>query len=98
MELTSQELLQIAKILIKYAEERGYKTIKFSDEDSWYQKIWLKDRTFEGTPEISLAFIDEDIEALKRLLTNNEEEVPVPYDLQRLGAILTTLGAVIGKK
>lgn len=96
MELTSKELLEIAKMLITYAEQRGYKTIKFADEDSYYQKIRHEDRTFDGTPQHSLAFIDEDIEALRRLITDPEEG-PIAYDLQRLGALFTTLGAVISK-
>lgn len=95
-QITSKELLEIAKLLIKDIEERGYKTIKFADEDAYYQKIWHKDRTFDGTPEHSLNFVDEDMEALKRLLTD-KEEVPTSYDLERFGALFTTLGAVISK-
>lgn len=98
MELTTKELLAITKILMKYVEDIGYGKISFSTEDSYYQKVWHEDRNVYGQPPISLGYIEEDIEALKKLLSSNKEEaIPTAYDLQRLGAVLTTLGAVMTK-
>lgn len=97
MELTPNELLEITAHLIKYVESLGIKNIKFQPEDSYYQKIWHEDRDILKTPPIALGYIDEDLAALKRLI-NNKEEAPTAYDLERLGAILTTLGAIVAKK
>lgn len=94
MELTTQELLQITSLLLKYLENKGYKNISFSNEDSYYQKIWHKDRDLEKTPNITLGMLDDDIEALKKIL---DGQSPIAYDLERLGAVLTTLGAVLAK-
>jgi hypothetical protein len=94
MTLTIQELLQISFILLKYAEKKGYNKISFLEEDSYYQKIWHEDRDLEKTPKITVGIIDDDIEALKKIL---DGQPPIAYDLERLGMILTTLGAVLTK-
>jgi hypothetical protein len=94
MEITSKELLEITKILIKYLEKRGWNTITFSNDDAYYQKIWHKDRDLEKTPTITIGLLDEDIESLKLLLKG---EPPTSYELERLGAVLNALGAIIDR-
>jgi len=61
---------------------------------SYYQKIWHKDRNLEKIPTITLGMLDDDIESLKKLLVGQQ---PFSYDLERLGAVLTALGAVLEK-
>lgn len=95
MKLTTKELLQIATILLRYVEQRGYKNISFSKEDSYYQKVWHKDRNLESDPKITIGILDDDIDALKKLLVG---ETPFEYDLERLGAVLIALGAVLAKE
>lgn len=95
MEITTKELLQITTILLKYVEQRGYQNISFSNEDSYYQKIWHQDRDLGGVPKITIGDLDDDIEDLKKLLHNG---TPFEYDLERLGAVLTVLGAVLAKE
>ena len=94
MEITTQELLQIFQILITYLERKGVKRISFSNDDAYYQKIWHQDRNLDETPEISIGLLDEDIESLKSLLKG---EFPNNYELERLGAVLTVLGATLDR-
>ncbi len=60
--------MQIFQILIKSLERKGCKKISFSNDDSYNQKIWHKDRDLDKAPTITLGFLDEDIESLKLLL------------------------------
>ena len=50
MQLTTKELLSITALLLKYVEGRGHTVVQFANQDSWYQKIWYKDRNIEGIP------------------------------------------------
>jgi hypothetical protein len=49
----------------------------------------------EKDPQVTIGILDDDIEALKKLLAG---EIPFEYDLERLGAVFTALGAVLAKK
>jgi len=95
MKLTTKELLQATTILLNYIEKKGYNTISFSNEDSYYQKIWHADRNLNNTPEITIGILDEDIETIKKILQGTQ---PFEYDLERLGAIFTVLGAILSRK
>ncbi len=95
MEITTKELLNLVIILLKYLEKRGHEKITFVDEDAYYQKIWHKDRNLTKTPNITLGLLDEDIESIKSLL---QGEAPNSYDLERLGALFTIIGATLDKE
>ena len=86
--------LLLESTLLNYVEKKGYKTISFSNDDLYYQKIWHADRDLIGTPKISIGMLDEDIESIKKII---QGDAPFEYDLERLGAIFTALGAVLSK-
>src|SRR5579872_2262265 len=94
MYITTKELQRAATILLSYAEKQGWEVISFADEDSYNQKIWLHHRDLVKTPLYDLGYIDDDIEGIKRAM---EDDVFFAYDLERIGAILTTLGAVMAR-
>ena len=95
MGITIEELSKITNVLLNYVEQKGYKTISFKDGDSYYQKIWHDDRNLNSTPKIGIGMLDDDIEELKKIL---QGESPFEYDLERLGAIFTAVGAILAKK
>jgi hypothetical protein len=95
MRLTTQQIRQIIYILLQYLEEKKCKVIQFTDEDSWYQKIFHERRHLNTDPAIALGFLGEDIEELQKIF---EIPIPCPYELERLGIILTTFGAVLATK
>src|SRR5580704_17581610 len=95
MRLTTQQIRQITNILLQYLKEREYSLIQFADKDSWYLKIWHKSRDLKKDPPLALGFLDEDIEALQKL---HETPIPSSYELERLGIILATFGAVLSDK
>ena len=68
--------------------------IPIANDDLFYQKVWHKDRNLTGEPMITLGMVDEDLFELQKVLRG--ETIP-PLDLQRLGAVLTVLGAVLQK-
>ena len=95
MQLTTKELLSITALLLKYVEGRGHTVVQFANQDSWYQKIWYKDRNFEGIPSTSIGDLDDDLESLGKIL--KDKYYACPYDLELLGAVLTMLGVVASR-
>ena len=96
--LTMDELRQIFELLLKYAQKWGVKEISFKDEDDYYFKIWHRDRNFEdieflNCPNYTIGSLSDDIEGLKSILNGKDE--PCTLDLERIGAILTALGATM---
>lgn len=95
MQLTTQELFKITVLLLKYAESKGHTVVQFSNQDSWYQKIWYKDRDFEGVPPCSIGDIDDALEYLSKIL--KDKYSALPYALELLGDVLTMFGVVVSR-
>ena len=99
--ITLNELEFIFKLLLKYIKQQNIKAISFSNEDNYYFKVWHQDRNFDDLkflkcPKYTIGSLSDDIEELRKILAN-EDEVSA-LDIERLGAILTALGATIVKK
>jgi hypothetical protein len=92
MKITTRELRAMCTLLVDYLERRGYDTIDFAPEDTYYQKIWHFDRSLEDTPPITLGILDDDIIDLRKAL---DECLPIAYNFEQLGALLTIIGATL---
>ena len=95
MQLTTKDLFKITKLLLKYAERRGYAVVQFANQDSWYQKIWHKDRNFEVAPPETIGDLDDDLEYLNHVLKDKYNALP--YALERLGAVFNMLGTLVSR-
>src|SRR5579872_6400593 len=94
MYISTKELSRAFTILLEYVKKQGIHDISFASNDAYYQKIWFDDRNLVGTPEWTLGDSDDDIEAIKRIL---EDDFCYGYHLERIGAVLTILGAVMAR-
>lgn len=92
--ISTDELERIFARAIIMLHKYGIEEIKIPGDDSWYQKIWHQDRTWEKTPTITMGEVYEDIQGLKDTV---KEDIMIPYDLERLGALLTIIGAVMSE-
>lgn len=87
--ITFEEIYHIISILLTQLQTKYYKKVSFEGSDDYYQKIAHADRDLEHAPKITIGYLSEDMRHLKELLSSRE---PIPYDFERLGAILTAWG------
>lgn len=95
MVITTNELIYVCNKLIHYLEKEKGKKIELKQDDLWYQKVWHDERNMHEKPELSLGYLDEDIEVLKKIIEGKEDANDL--DLQRLGQLFITLGATMRK-
>src|SRR3989337_853095 len=100
MKLTTKELKQIFKKLAKYLEQLNRTVIYFENEDNLYFKVWHRNRdrfleilhaSARGDEQLpyTIGDLSDEIEFLKKLLTEKEWRVANSIDLQHFGALLT---------
>lgn len=96
MEISIIDLVEVVRRLTHSLKEGDlqnefYDALEFG-ESAWYQKIEAKNVDFVdfmADHPITDCFIEDDIEALKRLLDKNEQ--PCIYDIERLGGVFLVL-------
>ncbi len=93
MLLNLNELLQITAILLHYVQALGCTKISFSSNDSYYYKIWYDDRNIVRTPSWTIGDINEDIKSIWNII--QELYTAMHYDMERIGTVLTLMGAVL---
>lgn len=98
MKLTREELELLFKMTIQYLKSEGINEISFNNNDNYYPKIWHHDVDFSNPefmkcPRFTIGSLPDDIDDLKKVLNGRFELVPL--HLEKLGAILTQLGATI---
>jgi hypothetical protein len=95
--LTFEELEFLLKRLSVFMKNWGIKNVSFDAKDDLYFKVWHEDREFTpefiDRPKYLLQSVSEDVAELRRLL--DLEETPTTVDLERIGAVLTVLGATM---
>ena len=98
MRLSINELAQLLEIVLKHLQEAGIQKFAFECKDTYYGRIWRKDIDFNNVqfmkcPKYAIGSLDDDFEGLKKVLIGKHE--PFALDLSRIGAILTTIGALL---
>jgi hypothetical protein len=93
MLLNLNELLQITAILLHYVQALGCAKASFSSNDAYYYKIWYNDRDLLKSPSWTIGDINEDIKSIWNII--QEPYTAMHYDMERIGTVLTLMGAVL---
>jgi hypothetical protein len=92
-DITVQEMCQIFKLLMDFAKQRNIKKISFKQD--YYVSVSSESlEKFLERPKgnYTLGQLSDDIEYLKKLLTDPDDYSPDPAAIEKFGAIMTAIG------
>lgn len=92
-EITTQELRQIFKLLMDFIEKRNVEKIALKQD--YYVTVAPEELdAFSKNPEENYGYgqISDDIEYLKKLLTDPDHYIPDTVAIEKFGTIMTALG------
>jgi len=98
MKLLLDELSKLFNMVYLYLQKENVKKIAFEGKNDYYPMVLRKDINFNNPqfmqcPKYAIGSLDDDIQGLKDVLSGKHE--PWELDLQRIGAILTTIGGLL---